>query len=213
MLLADCGSSWSKTWRTETGSFDVIETKELLKEHHPVFDVGTGQMARGRSKKYINELLALAEGALRLVDDDDFTIVDVGARDTKYCGFVGRRSRKLDWNQSCGAATGFTLELLARYYQTDFDALPVSEKRISVSCAVFGIERIFDNIIKGGSVDEVISRFVHGIAFNVFTFAHRPEKLYLSGGLCQNPCFVKSLARYCQVVPLGRHVLLHGLVE
>ena len=211
MLLADLGTCWAKTLETDTGTYRVEETIKLARRSSLIFDVATGHLSKARARRYKNEILALAHGALRLVDDADFTVVDVGARDTKYCRFAGRRSRGLDWNQSCGAATGFTLELLGRYYNLDFAELPVSEKRISLTCGVFGMERIFDSIIKGSPVEEAVGRFVHGLAYNVFSFAQKPARIYLSGGLCENNCFVKSLSRYCQVVPLGRHVLLAGL--
>jgi hypothetical protein len=54
-----------------------------------------------------------------------------------------------------------------------------------------------------------VARFVKGIALNAFAFAGSPEKIYLSGGLCDNPLFVGSFP--CRVVPLGRFVLLAGL--
>lgn len=211
--MADLGSCWAKTLETDTGSYRLEETRKLVQSSSLIFDVATGHMAKERAQRYKNEILALAHGALRLVDEDNFAVVDVGARDIKYCRFVGRRSRGLDWNQSCGAAVGFTLELLGRYYNIDFAELPVAEKRISLTCGVFGIERIFDSIIKGSPVEEAVSRFVHGLAYNVFTFVQRPKKIYLSGGLCENRCFVKSLSLYCDVAPLGRHVLLAGLQD
>ncbi|MFQ6111366.1 MAG: ATPase [Nitrospinota bacterium] len=173
--------------------------------------MATGHLGRGRALRYENELLALAKGGLSLVEEDAFTVVDVGSRDTKLCRFRERSLDKLDWNQSCGATTGFTLELLGRYYQLDWEALPLSEERAPVVCSVLGLERIFESIVGGASAEEAVAAFVHGVAFNLFNFASRPERLYLSGGLCENPCFTRSLARYCEVVPLGRGVLLEGI--
>ena len=40
-------------------------------------------------------------------------------------------------------------------------------------------------------------------------FAGSPAKLFLSGGLCDNPLFVNSFP--CELIPLGRFVLLSGL--
>jgi hypothetical protein len=54
-----------------------------------------------------------------------------------------------------------------------------------------------------------VARFVKGIAINAYRFAGSPAKLYLSGGLCDNRLFMESLP--CEVVPLGRFVLLAGL--
>ena len=55
-----------------------------------------------------DELIALAEGSLALVEDGDFSIVDVGGRDVKFIRFAGRKVSKLDWNLTCGSSTGAT---------------------------------------------------------------------------------------------------------
>ncbi|MHB9126279.1 MAG: ATPase, partial [Armatimonadota bacterium] len=144
--------------------------------------------------------------------DRDFTVVDVGSRDTKFVRFRGRKVRKLDWNQACGASTGFTLELLGKYYEIDFSILRAVPERIPVTCGVFAIEKIFDAVIHGYSHETAIAAFVHGIAVNIHNFAQRPERLYVSGGFCENRCFLESLRNYCEVLPLGRTVLLDGLV-
>jgi activator of 2-hydroxyglutaryl-CoA dehydratase len=212
MLIADCGSSWSKIEDLESGEIAILPTKQVLRDLDLRFEVATGHLGRERTKRYENELVALAQGSLKLVPDDDFTVVDIGSRDMKWVSFHGRKLRKLDWNQACGANTGFTLELLGHYYDIDFTKLPATEDRFQVTCGIFGIERIFEAIIRGESAETALASFVHGIAFNVHNFVQRPEKLYLSGGLCENPCFLQSLSRYCEVITLGRNVLLEGLV-
>lgn len=191
----------------------MLETSHLLNSDAVAFDWATGHLAKTQACRYENELVALAKGALKLIPEEDFTIVDVGARDTKFCRFAGRRLRKLDWNQSCGSSTGFTLELLANYYRIDYATLAPSAARIGVTCGVFGIERIFDAISRGERPEEAVSQFVHGVAYNIFNLAQCPEKLYLSGGLCLNECFLTSLRRYTNIVPLGRFVLVEGLRE
>lgn len=210
-LIADCGSSWSKIKNLENGKTIICPTRQVLSNQELMFEVATGHLGRGRTQTYENELVALAQGSLKLVPDDDFTVVDIGSRDTKYVRFRERKVRKLDWNQACGASTGFTLELLAKYYDIDFATLRDSVERIPVTCGVFAIEKIFDAIIRGESPERAIATFVHGIAHNVYNFAQKPEIIYLSGGLCSNRCFLDSLSRYSKVIPLGRNVLLEGL--
>lgn len=210
-IIADCGSSWSKIKDLDSGEVAVLPTQVVLKDPQIRFDVATGHLGKDRTDRYENELVALAQGSLKLISDDDFTVVDIGSRDTKFVSFHNRKLRKLDWNQACGATTGFTLELLGSYYNVNFNKLPASEKKIPVTCGVFAIERIFESIIHGESAEEALAQFVHGIAFNVYNFAQKPDCLFVSGGLCENRCFLSSLSRYCEVVPLGRNVLLEGL--
>ncbi len=104
---------------------------------------------------------------------------------------------------------GFTIELLEKYYHLDFAALEVPKTSFSITCGVLGMSHIFDAVITGASEAEAVAKFVKGIAINAYNFAKRPEKIYLSGGLCDNPLFVASFP--CPVVPLGRFVLLEGL--
>ncbi|MDP8249167.1 MAG: hypothetical protein P9M00_13590 [Candidatus Tritonobacter lacicola] len=213
MILADCGTVWSKICDTGTGVLDVLSTKDVTVKYPGSFDIGTGHMAKGRSIRYENELIALIRGSMRLVEEGTYSIVDVGGRDIKFCRLKERRPLKLDWNQSCGANTGFTIELLAGYYGLDCNKLPVTGERIPLTCGVFGMEKMFDMIINKVDPAEALARFVHGLAYNVFNFCGRPEKLYLSGGLCENNSFLASLGKYTDVTPLGRDVLLYGLSE
>ena len=69
-----------------------------------------------------------------------------------------------------------------------------------------------DDIAKGASPECAISKFIHGIAFNTWNFAKKADKIYLSGGFCENKCFVDSLSLYCTPVKLGRFVLCEGIL-
>lgn len=70
-----------------------------------------------------------------------------------------------------------------------------------------------DDIAKGAKAEFAVSKFIHGIAFNAWSFAKKPDKLYLSGGFCENKCFVDSLSKYCKVIPMGRFLLCEGLLN
>ncbi len=211
MKIADCGSTWTKILDLDTGALEIITTKDLVRRRGASFAMATGHCGRGRCSVYRNELIALAEGGLALVGDDDFSLVDVGGRDIKFVRLAGRKVDKLDWNLSCGSTTGATLELLGNYYDIDFKKLRPSEKWVNVTCGVFGMERVLEQISLGSSPEESVAMFLHGLVRNVIDFIGRPEHFYLSGGFCENPCFLETAARYCRVTPLGRAVLLEGL--
>ena len=51
---------------------------------------------------------------------------------------------------------------------------------------------LMDSISAGVKPAEAISKFVHGIAFNTWNFCKKPEKIYLSGGFCNNKCMLGS---------------------
>ena len=211
MRIADCGSTWTKILDLDSGSLEIITTKELVRRSDEPFEIATGHCGRGRCKDYRNELIALTEGGLALVDERDFSLVDVGGRDIKFVRLKGRKVEKLDWNLTCGSTTGATLELLGNYYDIDFSTLPPSDRYVNVTCGVFGMERVLEQISLGTPPEESVAMFLHGLVRNVLDFIARPGHFYLSGGFCENPCFVRTVERYCRVTPLGRTVLLEGL--
>lgn len=211
MRIADCGSTWTKILDPGSGAIEIITTKELVRRPDERFEVATGHCGRGRCTTYRNELIALTEGGLALVDEGDLSLVDVGGRDIKFVRLKGRKVEKLDWNLACGSTTGATLELLGNYYDIDFSTLPPSDRWVNVTCGVFGMERVLEQISLGTSPEESVAMFLHGLVRNVIDFIGRPGHFYLSGGFCENRCFMRTAERYCRVTPLGRTVLLEGL--
>jgi activator of 2-hydroxyglutaryl-CoA dehydratase len=211
MLIADCGSTWTKILDIESGELEILPTKELVRRAGAFFDIATGHSGKQRCRIYKNELVSLAEGGLSLVGEGDFSLIDVGGRDIKFVRFRDRKVEKLDWNLACGSTTGATVELLGGYYDVDFSALEPAEKWINVTCGVFGMERVLEQISLGTQPEESVAMFLHGLVRNVYDFAGRPDRLYLSGGFCENRCFLKTIERYCSISPLGRTVPLEGL--
>ena len=51
----------------------------------------------------------------------------------------------------------------------------------------------------------------NGIAYNAYVFTKKADKICISGGFCENKCFIDSLSQYSKVVPLGRFILVDGL--
>lgn len=209
MLLADFGTSYCKLLDSEHDEAPRVVAARRLAPDFRV-DLATGHNSRRRAVACINELTALARGGEALIDEPDFVLLDCGSRDIKFVRYAGGRLADMGWNAECGASMGFTIELLASHYHLDYQRLPVPERAFSVTCGVLGLSHIFDAVVEGQAEGEAVARFVKGIALNAYRFAGSPARLYLSGGLCDNPLFVGSLP--CQVVPLGRFVLLQGLL-
>ena len=209
MILGDFGTSYSKFVDLSSAAQEpyVIKTKELGAEHRVT--LATGHNGKRFSDWYVNELTVLARGGEKLIAQDDFVLLDCGSRDIKFICYSNGRLKDMGWNSECGASMGFTIELLERYYDLDYHKLPLPDRPFSVTCGVLGMSRIFDAVVTGTPDSEAVARFVMGIAINAYRFAGSPAKLYLSGGLCDNPLFVKSFP--CELIPLGRFVLLHGL--
>lgn len=208
MLLADFGTSYCKLLDTEQGRGpEIIPARDVPRDFQA--DRGTGHNAKRRSQATVNELTALARGGRRLIAEPEFTLLDCGSRDIKFVRFQGGEMADMGWNAECGASMGFTIELLAQYYRIDYAQVPVPARGFSVTCGVLGLSCIFDAVATGSSETEAAAKFVCGIARNAYRFAGSPERLYLSGGLCENPLFIACFP--CELIPLGRFVLLEGL--
>ncbi|MDJ0766364.1 MAG: ATPase [Myxococcota bacterium] len=210
MIFGDAGSSWCKVFALGDDDIRVFPTRQVAGDGMR-FDWGTGHTARKRSSHFENDLIALTKGALVLLDEDDFTVLDLGSRDAKLVRFQGRRPVKLDWSVGCAAATGATLEMIGRFYDLDLNTLDVGDDWTPVTCGTYAVERIMDAVSNGDPAGVAVARFIHGLARNAFNFTGKPERLYLSGGFTLNQPFLKALGRYTCVVPIGRAVPLIGL--
>ena len=208
MKLGDFGTSYCKFLDLDQGGEpEIVPTRELQRDTG--VDLATGHNGKRFGKRYLNELIALARGGEALISEKDYVLLDCGSRDIKFIKYTDGRLDDMGWNAECGASMGFTIELLGKYYELDYRAMEVPDRTFSVTCGVLGMSDIFDTVISGVPVEEAVARFVKGIAVNAYRFAGSPGKIYLSGGLCENPLFVRSFP--CELTPLGRFVLLKGL--
>lgn len=208
-LLGDFGTTWTKLQDTETGERRVLPTRQARDIR---VAVATGHNARSRAPRHVNELIALAQGGQRLIPEDEFLLLDVGSRDVKYVRMRRGELMDMDWMTTCGALTGFTLELLGRYYDLDYGAIEPAERAVPVTCGVLGMEQLFELVSQGVSEAKAVARFAKGIAMNAYRFIGEPKRLYLSGGMCENRLFTRSFPDGVEVRLLGRFVLLDGLV-
>lgn len=232
MLYADAGTTWTKIIEINSGKSDFnkhfaqyvvkadgdrkyyIIPSSVIRTSNVEFDRATGHMAKIKlkdGKNYVNEVIALARG-FQAHHPGDGIVLDLGSRDVKWVKFKNNKFKDLDWNNSCASATGATVEMLLKFYDVKIEDLePVDEKYI-ITCGIFGLERIMDDIANGEAASVAISKFIHGIAHNAWAFAKNPEEIYLSGGFCDNECFVECLKTYTKVFRLGRFTLVQGLL-
>lgn len=197
--------------KTETKNYYVVPSKEV-KNLNISFEKTCGHMGKD-DKNHENEIIALANGAKKLNIEENATILDMGSRDAKWIRFKSGKFQDMDWNTSCASSTGATVEMLMKFYGVKSSQLRFTNEKFVVTCGIFGLEKIMDDISKGSDTADAISKFVHGIAYNAWSFAKKPQKIYLSGGFCNNKCFVSSLEKYCNVELLGRFVLCEGLIH
>lgn len=232
-LYVDAGTTWSKVCEisdensifTEQYKDYLIKSNQnkklyiipskLLKNCNLEFIAATGHMSKSNLKyenNYLNEVIALSKGFLNTVALDGI-VLDLGSRDVKWVKFNQGKFKDLDWNNSCASATGATVEMLLKFYDVDVDELVTVDERYNITCGIFGLEKIMDDVANGEQANIAISKFLHGIAYNAWSFAKKPDELYLSGGFCDNKCFINSLSKYVKVNKLGRFILVDGLIS
>lgn len=221
-LYLDAGTTYSKIISTDETveklspvkiwnnmNYYLFESR-LLKDFNFKIKSACGHMTG--SDTHENEIIALAKGAKKYIDDNA-TVLDLGSRDAKWISFKDGKFHDMDWNTSCASSTGATVEMLLKFYDISANDLKFNPEKFNITCGIFGLEKIMDSISKGENSASAVSKFVHGLAYNAWNFAKKPEKLYLSGGFCENKCLVDSLKNYCEVVLLGRFVLCEGLID
>jgi len=229
MIVLDGGTTWAKIIEKDTcfmqefknyfikeneGFKYYIMPSQNLKDIKFKFDKGAGHMVLNLlidKKDYENEVIALVKGFRRRIKDENAVVLDMGSRDIKRALFKNGSFKDLDWNNSCSSSTGASAEMLLKFYNLKVSDLKFTHEKYIITCGIFGFEKIMDDISKGAPPENAVSKFVHGIAYNAWEFAKKPEKLYLSGGFCENQCFIDSLNHYCTAVPLGRFLPSEGL--
>lgn len=221
MIYLDAGTTYSKIITTGNDTFPAeyyageqadkkyyIIPSSIIKTQNIKPDRSCGHMSNSSE----NEIIALAKGCRGKVSEDA-TVLDLGSRDAKWIRFKDGKFHDMDWNTSCASSTGATVEMLLKFYNLKRKDLEFNPEKFAVTCGIFGLEKIMDDISNGGEAKTSIAKFIHGIAYNAWVFAKKPEKIYLSGGFCDNKCFINSMEQYCTVIPLGRFVLCEGLID
>ncbi len=221
-IYVDAGTTYSKVITLKESPLELLPylIKEVSGRRYYVLpskvlrglDLKISKACGHMSKVSENEIVALSKGAKDIVDSNS-TILDLGSRDAKWIRFKSSKFADMDWNTSCASSTGATVEMLLKFYDVSIEELKFNPQKFVVTCGIFGLEKIMDDIASGVLASEAISKFIHGIAYNAWSFAKKPTKIYLSGGFCNNKCFVDSLKNYCEVVSLGQFILCEGLIN
>ncbi len=211
-VLIDSGTSYSKIYYCDTQKYEIIPTK-IIREKVNSLEIiaATGHNAKRLSGNNINELLALAKGCENIFKSGKTaTVVDCGSRDIKYIKFDSDKNLSIDWNTECGAFCGQIVELMVNHFQFDINKLVPAQTPIPLTCGILGMTRMFDLVCDGTDAENAFSMFIKGLADNIYRFVGKPNKIYLSGGFCDNPLFLNSF-NDTEIAPLGRFVLIEGL--
>ncbi len=213
MLLIDAGTSYIKLLDTELNKKEIYAFRDKHLYNHLLPSVVTGHNASMFKEAIkVSELVALTNGVKATMNRNNFTVLDIGSRDMKLVSFTDGNFEKCDWNTSCGAMIGFTIELMMKYFNKEPKDLPTTDKMLDITCGLLGITKFFDGISKDETIEENLSALINGMASYSWHFAGKPNSLFLSGGLTENPIFIFHLKKLVKdLTPIGRFALLDGL--
>ncbi len=146
--------------------------------------------------KVIPEIEAHFWGVRSEIDEDDFTILDMGGQDTKV---IRVRKGIIDdfiMNDKCAAGGGRYLENMARILEIPLEEMGnyfENPEKLDITCATFGETELVGKMIKGVPIE----RLAAGVNWSVFRRSlYLVKKLYspvlvLSGGVALNRAIVK----------------------
>jgi len=212
LLLVDAGTSYFKIFNIQNKTYEIVNILDTNKINFSKVILATGHNKHLFSNaKKINELVCLSKGVKS--KKNSFSIIDIGSRDIKQLQFINNKFIKCDWNSSCGAMIGFTLELLSKYFNINYNELEIVNAHIDITCGLLGISSFFDIISKNNqNINKAMSSLMHGFAKYVYNFCDKENFLYISGGLSENQLFINYLNQYHKNInTVGRFVLIEGL--
>ena len=177
---------------------------------------GYGRVSVDYADKVITEITCHGKGGWALFGRCG-TIVDIGGQDTKVIHIQDGQVTDFLMNDKCAAGTGKFIEVMANRLGTDLKEFyteaeagtPVS---ISAMCTVFAESEVIGHIGEGKPREDIAAGVIDSVASRVSNLVTRfgiKGELYLTGGLCDSPYFIRILSeKTCTTVtthPMARY--------
>ena len=177
---------------------------------------GYGRVSVDYADKVITEITCHGKGGWALFGHDG-TIVDIGGQDTKVIHIQDGQVSDFLMNDKCAAGTGKFIEVMANrlgmdlqeFYAEAETGTPVS---ISAMCTVFAESEVIGHIGEGKPREDIAAGVIDSVASRVSNLITRfgvKGDLYLTGGLCDSPYFIRILSqktnRNIRTHPMARY--------
>ncbi|MBP3587608.1 MAG: CoA activase [Clostridia bacterium] len=170
----------------------------------PVVATGYGRIAVPYAKKTLTEITCHAQGACRLFDREDLTVIDIGGQDTKIISVRDGAVQDFLMNDKCSAGTGRFLEVMANTLALRPDELCDLARQgggtaISSMCTVFAESEVISLIGRGEKRENIACAVVDSVVQKVAAQAGKLTgtvgTICLTGGLCQCDFIREALSR------------------
>lgn len=181
--------------------YDILKQKGYTEKMRCVA-TGYGRVSVDYADKVITEITCHGKGGWALFGQNG-TIVDIGGQDTKVIHIQDGQVTDFLMNDKCAAGTGKFIEVMANRLGTDLGEFytmaevgtPVS---ISAMCTVFAESEVIGHIGAGKPREDIAAGVVDSVASRVSNLVTRfgiQGDLYLTGGLCDSPYFLRILSQ------------------
>ncbi len=154
-----------------TGMGDTIEIMYggVLEGIPPDIDVVSTGYGRNKVKggRKIPEIRAHTVGALKSIDIDTFTLLDIGGQDFKVVRVERGSIKDFHMNDKCAAGTGRFLEKMAEMLHLTIEELGTyrgDSKILESTCSVFTERELISLLMEGASRD----RLAGGVVYSVY---------------------------------------------
>ena len=176
---------------------------------------GYGRVSVDYADKVITEITCHGKGGWALFGQDG-TIVDIGGQDTKVIHIQNGQVTDFLMNDKCAAGTGKFIEVMANRLGTDLNEFYAEAEAgtpvaISAMCTVFAESEVIGHIGEGKPREDIAAGVIDSVAARVSNLVTRfgiQGDLYLTGGLCECPHFIRILTQ-----KTGRTVFTHPMAR
>ena len=194
--------------------YDMLDQKGLAQNMRCVA-TGYGRVCVDYADKVVTEITCHGKGGWALFGQNG-TIVDIGGQDTKVIHIREGQVSDFLMNDKCAAGTGKFIEVMANRLGTDlgeFYAMAEAGTPVSISamCTVFAESEVIGHIGAGQPREDIAAGVIDSVAARVCNLVTRfgiQGELYLTGGLCDSPYFLKILSK-----KTGRSVTTHPMAR
>lgn len=194
--------------------YDMLDQKGFAQNMRCVA-TGYGRVCVDYADKVVTEITCHGKGGWALFGQNG-TIVDIGGQDTKVIHIREAQVSDFLMNDKCAAGTGKFIEVMANRLGTDlgeFYAMAEAGTPVSISamCTVFAESEVIGHIGAGQPREDIAAGVIDSVAARVCNLMTRfgiQGELYLTGGLCDSPYFLKVLSE-----KTGRSVTTHPMAR
>jgi predicted CoA-substrate-specific enzyme activase len=146
---------------------------------------GRNRVSTGRK---IPEIRAHTVGALKSLDLDTFTLLDIGGQDFKVVRVENRGIKDFHMNDKCAAGTGRFLEKMSNMLRMPLDDLGAhrgSSKVLESTCSVFTETELISLMMEGATKDELAGGVIYSVYERIRPYLRMfpKDKIVFTGGV------------------------------